>query len=108
MDCKVGMQTHRASCEMAREENLIRRRRSRGRVSGAGPRWCRTGDGGFTHLEMDLCRGHIMASKNCAKVGLCSCQRQEMGSGRPRGVGREGVHCRQERSPTAIRKGRRN
>lgn len=38
MDCRVGMQTHRPSWEMAREENLTRRRRSRGRVAGTGPR----------------------------------------------------------------------
>lgn len=57
------------------------------------------GDGGVTHLGMDLCRGHIMGSKNCSKVELCSCERQEMGSGRPRGVGREGVHCRRGQEP---------
>lgn len=34
-------------------------------------------DGGFTHLGMDLCRDHLMGSKNCAKAGLCSCERQE-------------------------------
>lgn len=116
MDCKVGTQTHRASCEMAREENLTRNRRSRGSVQREGSQQLAQGgteegamgDGGFTHLGMDLYRGHIMGSKNCAKVGLCSCERQEMGSGRPRGVGREGVHCRQERSPRAVGKERRN
>lgn len=116
MGCKVGMQTHRASCEKAREKNLTRKRRSRGRMErersqelaqgGAGEG--RMGAGGFTHLGMDLCRGHIVESMNCAKVGLCSCERQEMGSGRPGGGGREGGHCRQGRSPGATRKGRRN
>lgn len=48
-----------------------------------------------------------MGGRNCAQVGLCSCERQEMGSGRPRGAGREGVQCRQERSPTGNQDGRK-
>lgn len=109
------MQTHRASCEKAREENLTRSRRSRGSTErersrelaqgGAGDGGM--GDGGFTLLGMDLCRGHIMGSKNCAKAGLCSCERQEMGSGRPRGAGRGGEHCSQVRSPTDSREGKK-
>lgn len=75
MDCKVGMQTHRASCEMAREENLTRRRRSRGSMEREESQELAqggAGEGRMVHLGMDLCRDHIMGSRNCVKVGLCS------------------------------------
>lgn len=105
MDCKVDMQTHRASCEMAREENLTRRRRRGSMETERSQELAQggAGKGRMGHLGMDLCRDHIMGSKNCAKVGLCSCKRQEMGSGRPRGV----VHCRQERSPMGKQEGKK-
>lgn len=75
--CKTDVQTHRALCEMPREENLPRgRRRSRGSreregVSGAGPRWyrgrwdggcgfCSPGDGAT--LEVGELRGDVTGS----------------------------------------------
>lgn len=71
------MQTHRASCEMAREENLTRRRRSRGSIAGAAPGWCKGRAewrmrvlpiGGWICAGATSCKARIVQRLGCVAV----------------------------------------